>query len=84
VKEVVLTPHAELMLRERGIDRAWVLQTIHAPERSDADPAKAGRVRAFRRVPEYEGRWLRVVYEEAVDRTIVVTAFFDRGAGRWA
>ena len=84
MKEPIFTPHAELMLGERVIERAWVLETIRKPERVEADPSKAGRKRAFRRVPEYESRWLRVVFDEETDGVVIVTAFFDRGAGRWA
>jgi hypothetical protein len=83
VREIAFTPHAELMLCERVIEREWVLETVRIPERTEVDPSKLGRARAFRRVPENGNRWLRVVYEETAERTLVVTAFFDRGAGRW-
>lgn len=78
------TPHAEQMLIERGIERDWVLETVRNPERVEADPSKTGRSRAFRRVPENDNRWLRVVFDGSEYEIVVVTVFFDRGAGRWA
>jgi hypothetical protein len=82
VKRVRFIPHAEDALFERTIDRNWVMETLLSPERLEADPAYPSRMRAFRRIPQFGNRWLRVVYDTAPEELQVVTAFFDRGAGR--
>jgi hypothetical protein len=65
-------------MRERP-DRAaiameWILRTASAPEhrRLQAD----GRLRCWRRIPEADGRWLRVIVLE--DGHTIHNAFFDR------
>jgi len=75
---LIFTQHAEDMLVERRIERAWVEATIREPEALDADPAQPGVLRAFRRVPQRSGRVLRVVYVQTNDIVRVVTVFFDR------
>jgi hypothetical protein len=70
-------------MRERGIERDWVKRTLKSPEWREGDPNAAGRSRAFARIMEFEDRWLRVVYETDGAIITVVTAFFDRKAGRW-
>jgi hypothetical protein len=77
--EIVLTGHAEDMLIERRIDRSWVEETIRNPEALEDDPAQAGAFRAFRRIPERDGRYLRVAYVQENEKVRVLTAFFDRG-----
>ena len=76
---IVLTAHAEDMLVERNIDRSWVEAAIHSPEALEDDPSQPGALRAFRRVAERDGRYLRVVYIQENDNVRVLTAFFDRG-----
>jgi hypothetical protein len=58
-----------------GIDLDWVVRTAEAPEheRVQAD----GRVRRWRRIPEADARWLRVVL--LPDGRTIHNAFFDRG-----
>jgi hypothetical protein len=58
-----------------GIDMKWILRTAAAPghQRFQAD----GRLRCWRRIPEADGRWLRVVLLE--DGRTIHNAFFDRG-----
>lgn len=80
-RRVIFTAHAEEALRTRAIDRAWVLATLAAPDWSEVD-ASPGRTRAFRAIPEYGNRILRVVYEKTDSERIIVTLFFDRKAGR--
>jgi hypothetical protein len=75
---VVYTQHAESMLRERAIERHWVELTVNEPEAVEPDPARPGIVRAFRRIPERGGRFLRVVYVTGVTPLRIITAFFDR------
>lgn len=66
-------------MSERGLRREWVELTLREPTVCRPDPLRSGRFQAFRRIPEFEGRWLRVVYETEEAGWIVVTAFFDRG-----
>jgi len=75
---LLFTRHAEDMLIERGIDRAWVETTIYEPESVDPDPAQPGVFRAYRRIAERGGRFLRVVYVPGDQNIRVLTAFFDR------
>jgi hypothetical protein len=82
VRRVRFIPHAETALLERGIERDWIIDTVLNPERLEEDPACPGRKRAFRRIPEFGNRWLRVAYDTAPDELQVITAFFDRRAGR--
>lgn len=81
MKFLVFSAHASDMLEERGIDVEWVRATVAEPERQDVDPKHPDRVRLYRRIPEHEGRWLRVVCVEAANEVRIVTAFFDRRAG---
>ena len=68
-----------LTMRQRP-DRApilieWIERAFTNPEREmvQAD----GRLRRWARIPEAEGRWLRIVVLE--DHETVHNAFFDRG-----
>jgi hypothetical protein len=60
-----------------GIQMEWIERTILHPdaERLQRD----GRIRRWKRIPEAEGRWLRVILLE--DGEIVHNAFFDRRFG---
>ncbi|MGL5115836.1 MAG: DUF4258 domain-containing protein [Beijerinckiaceae bacterium] len=77
-----LTQHAAQMLLERNIELRWVIATIGEPDYLEPDPAHERRLRTFRRIPENGNRWLRVVYELTEGEPLLVTAFFDRNAGR--
>ena len=74
--------HAAEMLVIRAIERAWVERTVREPESAEPDPAHPERMRAYRRVPERDGRILRVVYIPGTAACHVVTAFLDRGRRR--
>jgi hypothetical protein len=79
---IVLTQHAREMLAERRLERAWIELTIAKPESVKPDPDRPNVFRAYRRIPERGGLWLRVVYVLAGDTAKVITAFFDRGRKR--
>jgi hypothetical protein len=68
--------HFRDMLRERGIDRAWVERTVAEPERSETH--EDGTRHYLRRISEREDRWLRVVVNVRRQPALRVTAFFDR------
>jgi len=64
---ISFTRHAEEMLAERNIERAWVERTIRDPEEVENDE-RPGAVRAYRAIPERDGRVLRVVYSKKLGR----------------
>ncbi len=74
--EVEFTQHAEDILDERRLEREWVLRAIERPERSE-EPEEGTR-HFLLRIPERQGRVLRVVVNTTVEPWRVVTAFFDR------
>ena len=76
--ELTFTRHAETMLVERGIERDWVVRTVREPEEVEPDPLRENVFRAFRSVPERDGRVLRVVYSVNENELRIVTAFLDR------
>jgi Domain of unknown function (DUF4258) len=75
---LLFTQHAEEMLVERRIDRGWVEATIRNPHALEADPNRSGVFRAFSRIAERDGRFLRVVYAPSGETVRVLTVFFDR------
>jgi hypothetical protein len=57
-----------------GIAAAWIKRAIESPEREEVQ--SDGRIRRWARVPEADGRVLRVVL--LADGETVHNAFFDR------
>jgi hypothetical protein len=57
------------------IREQWVQWAVARPERETVQ--RDGRIRRWVRVPEFGGRWLRVVL--LADGETVHNAFFDRG-----
>lgn len=78
--EFTLSKHAEDTIREREINPEWVYATMSAPENSEQHPEDPTVVFAFRRIPEFGNRVLRVVYNQTKQPPHVVTAYFDRTA----
>jgi len=76
------TVHARVEMQRREIADDWVESTVRAPEFERRDRRYPERRNAFRRVPQLENRWLRVVYEIDGADILIVTAFLDRGAER--
>jgi hypothetical protein len=74
----LFTQHAEEMLVERRIDRAWVEATVQNPDAVEPDPTRPDVFRAFSRIAERDGRFLRVVYAPDGDTIRILTVFFDR------
>ncbi|MCZ8146555.1 MAG: DUF4258 domain-containing protein [Roseomonas sp.] len=77
-----LSAHAEEMMEERGIASAWVQAAVFHPDWSEPDPRDPALTRSFRAIPDAGGRVLRVVHRPEPPGIFVVTAHFDRGAGR--
>ncbi|MBI3702728.1 MAG: DUF4258 domain-containing protein [Rhizobiales bacterium] len=81
-KRVIFTQHAETMLAERSIERQWVDRTVAEPDAIEPDPERNNVFRAFRSIPEHQGRVLRVVYALSGNQIRIITAFFDRARNR--
>lgn len=79
---VTFSAHAEAMMAERAIERDWVVRTILDPEQHEVDPTYPDRLRAFRALPERDGRVLRVVYVLTEGGLRIITVFLDRGRQR--
>jgi hypothetical protein len=75
-----LHDHAVLRLAERRVSRTWVEATVAAPDWTAPDPDDPQVTRAFRLIPEAQGRILRVAHRPDGADILVITAFFDRGA----
>lgn len=73
-----LTEHAVTTIREREIKAEWIDITLDEPELSlphENDPTLRY---AFRKIPEYGNRVLRVIYNADKNPVVVVTVYFDR------
>ena len=79
---IVLAHHAEVVMREREIARAWIERTLAAPDWDVEDPNDPALRRSYAAIAERGGRVLRVVYRTDETDIFVVTVFFDRGARR--
>ena len=73
------TRHAQQMLLERDLKPEWVERSVLEPDSTEPDPKHPERLRAFRTVPERDGRVLRVVYAPEADGFRIITVFLDRG-----
>ena len=56
------------------IEEEWILKTVQLPEKESLQAD--GRIRRWRRIPEFENKALRVIVLE--DGVTVHNAFFDR------
>lgn len=73
MKKIHFTKHAEAMLRERGLPRELVVETVLHPDWTEKETEEIWH--AFRRVEE---KVLRVVVKGKRVPYLVITAFFDR------
>jgi hypothetical protein len=74
----LLTNHASVVLRERGIPVEWVRRVMAHPCLCLPDAEDPEVLHALAPIVEREDRVLRVVYNEGIDPLLVVTAYFDR------
>jgi hypothetical protein len=77
---VVLSKHAQDVMRERNIPEEWVHRAVDSPDRTE-HPA-GGTTHYLKAIPKHGGRYPRVVVSPAVVPARVVTVFFDRRLGR--
>ncbi len=78
--DFTLSQHADDELQKAGrsqIKLEWIQRTLNNPDYSDRDD-RTKTIRVWKRIPEYENRALRVVYNPDTEPIIVVTVFFDR------
>ena len=78
MRDFILTAHAEAVVAERGIAIEWIAVTLGEPESVIADSDDPELYHALRRIPEFGGRILRVVFNQTSVRKRIVTAYFDR------
>ncbi|MEN3211433.1 DUF4258 domain-containing protein [Methylorubrum populi] len=82
--KIVYGSHALDTLKECGTEREWVARRLAEPDSVEPDLVHPDRMRAFRALPERDGRVLRVVYVPVPGGARVVTMFLDRGRRRKA
>ncbi|HWR77281.1 MAG TPA: DUF2283 domain-containing protein [Thiobacillus sp.] len=63
-------------MREREIDFAWLAATMDAPETIEQHPDDPTLIYAFRRIPEFGNRVLRVVYNQTKEPPHIVDSLF--------
>ncbi len=73
-----LSEHARHVIVERGIRLDWVGLALSDPASTEPDRDDPDLRHALRRIDEFGGRVLRVVYNPGQSPPRVVTAFFDR------
>jgi hypothetical protein len=77
-----VTKHAAEAMEARIIPFEWVERTLTFPDWTDTDPRHADRTRAFKAIPEFDGRVLRVVFRPDGADIVVITVHPDRSAKR--
>jgi hypothetical protein len=70
-----LSRHVQEELERRGIPAAWVWRAVQTPDRTERAPD--GTTHYVKTLPEFRGRFLRVVVNTRKQPPRVVTAFFD-------
>lgn len=76
--KLVFTEHANHALKNRMIDRKWVLKTVEQPDLRQCDPNDEELERFYRRIPDCGDRVLRVVVNTKLAPWRIVSVFFDR------
>ncbi|WP_315862321.1 DUF4258 domain-containing protein [Picosynechococcus sp. PCC 8807] len=76
----ILSRHARDVLQKSDrncINPEWIRRTLTAPDYIDRDE-RTNACRAWKRIPEYGNRALRVVYNSEKQPPVIITVFFDR------
>ena len=68
--------HAGDMLLVRAVSEEWVVRAINSPDRTEV--GEDHNEHYIKAIPEFGGRFLRVVVNPQQDPIKVVTLFFDR------
>ena len=74
--------HAEEAMQKRGIEPAWVIDTLQMPDWTEPDPGHPDRTRSFKAIASSGGRVLRVVHWVEGPDIVVLTVMPDRDALR--
>ena len=72
------THHARQVISERGIEEAWVIRVLEAPELTQPEPDDSMLERCYGRIVERDNRVLRVVVNRHAVPLRIISAFFDR------
>jgi hypothetical protein len=73
-----LTQHAADVVSRRGIQADWIARTLDAPDKIESDQRDPSLVHHVRKIEEFGGRALRVVFDPKPLPPRVVTVYFDR------
>ena len=73
-----LSQHARTVMTEREIPLVWLERALHHPARVEPDRKDAGLLHHLIVVPEHGNRVLRVVLNNQVAPSRIVTLYFDR------
>ena len=73
----VLTTHAEKRIQKRKIKPEWIAAALEHPARTENDDQDPNLAHALLPIPERGFQVLRVIYNETVDPTTIITAYFD-------
>lgn len=81
MSDFIFSEHANDMLNERKINKAWVDLAVNDPD-TKQDNSVDGTVHYIKRIKEYNNRYLRVVVNSSDQPIKIVTLFFDRRLGK--
>ena len=74
-----LTGHARQSLQKRPTIRLeWVERVLNQPERVEEDRIDPELEHRLCRIPEYDGRVLRVIVKRSTTPLRIITLYFDR------
>ncbi len=72
--EITYSLHVEERIKERNLDKKWILDTINSPDRTIEKSEK--EIHYFKIITDFAGKVLKVVFNPI--KNLVVTAHFDR------
>jgi len=70
MKQIIFIQHALDRLKERGISKELVIETIRNPD--GVDPEIANRKIAYKLI---EGKLIRIAYDEEEESIVVISAY---------
>ncbi len=76
--DYTLTQHARNAIEKRKIEFVWVDQVFSIPEWLEQDKIDDDLEHRLSRIPEFDGRILRVIVNTKVSPQRIITAYFDR------
>ncbi|WP_446397648.1 DUF4258 domain-containing protein [Coleofasciculus sp. E1-EBD-02] len=76
--DYILTEHARARMLERNIQQEWIERTLSNPDLLELDSEDSTKRHAFKTIPEYGDRVLRVIYNPNYKPWIIISVYFDR------